>query len=357
MTRIAEAELWDNIEQISTVSGGTLCTALVFCTSGNTWPDGDTFLSTCNPKIHQLLTTIDIQARYLFCIVLKPWQLLQGRAHVLAGLIKKHWGIAGNVSDMPRNPCWTINGTCYETGKNWRFTAKRMGDYVANYVIEPRFPLADAVATSAAVPGAIGPLKLKTKKYNWHRYNQQKKPQPADPIVKALTLWDGGVYDNLGVEALYKISKGLQKGIGFLLVSDASKYLGIKDRKWFYNIPLPRSLTRLVDIPTDQVRSVRSRDLFPFFEENRNGGYLRMGETVPVIFENWGMSVDFDPTQFMTESAVQEVSLFPTTLKKLTSNEFKLIYRHGYEVCSALLAVTGTGEYISFDGGKYPWLE
>ena len=45
---------------------------------------------------------------------------------------------------------------------------------------------------------------------------------PTKPIANSLVLWDGGVYDNLGAEALYKAGKGLREGIDFCLVSDAS---------------------------------------------------------------------------------------------------------------------------------------
>jgi hypothetical protein len=41
-------------------------------------------------------------------------------------------------------------------------------------------------------------------------------------VADAYTLWDGGVYDNLGLEALYKIGEGLDGEIDFLIVSNAS---------------------------------------------------------------------------------------------------------------------------------------
>ena len=152
LARLAETPLWDQLAHISTVSGGSLCVALVFAKAGRKWPTGVEYLNVGLPQIRQILTTFDLQRAYTWRTFTHPWLLANGRAHVIAKLIEKHWGITGDVAEMPREPRWTINATCYETGKNWRFAAKRMGDYAANYVLEPKFPLADAVAASAAFP-------------------------------------------------------------------------------------------------------------------------------------------------------------------------------------------------------------
>ena len=59
-----------------------------------------------------------------------------------------------------------LNATTFESGKNWRFIPqRRMGDYIVNYVEKPSIPLTDAMVASAAYPGLIGPLVLRTKKF------------------------------------------------------------------------------------------------------------------------------------------------------------------------------------------------
>lgn len=359
MTRLAEAGLWDDFRHISTVSGGTLCAALIFHNAEKKWPDKELFLNKCLPSSYKLLTEIDIEREY--ALSLRFWELLEGRAHKLAGLLKRRWGLNENVSDMPMNPRWTINATCYETGKNWRFTADRMGDYKANYVFKAQYPLADAVATSAAVPALIGPLKLKTKRYTWHKYGSKQEILPTQPLFSTLTLWDGGVYDNLGVEALYDSPKSkkpgnLREDIDFLFVSDCSKPLKVVDRKWILNIPFPGTLTRLVDIPMDQVRSVRARWMVPNFRKNKNGGYLKAGKTISMLFEEEGIHVSCDPRKCLGWEEVQKAATFPTTLRKLQKDEFRLLYRHGYETCSAIMVIVGMDELIYFDDNRYPWI-
>jgi len=360
LAHLAETELWSSLEHISTVSGGSLCAVLIFEKAGKRWPTADVYLSQCLPEIFRVLTSYDLQRSYLIDIFFKPWRLLQGRSHIVAKLIEKNWDVTSCISEIPEaNPRWSINATCYETGKNWRFHNKRMGDYIANYVVDPKFPLSDAVASSAAVPGLIGPLKIKTADYSWKKYkgwNKDGIPEIAtDPFSKTVTIWDGGVYDNLGVEAIYKSGKGLRDGLDFALICDASKPLGVVNRMWEKNFIVPRRPMRLVNIPMDQVRSLRARELFIFFRENGNGGYLRMGESVEQICKN--LQVDCPHVQCMTSTQINAVAGFATTLRKLKSSEFKAIFRHGYEVCSAVLYGINQSQFSEFEQSNYTWLK
>lgn len=353
LSRLAETEIWISLEHISTVSGGSLCVALIFERGGKQWPGAEVYLSQCLPSIYKILTSYNLQWAYTWRAL---FRFLEGRAHIVGKLIKRNWGITSCISEIPEaNPRWTINATCYETGKNWRFHKKRMGDYIANYVVTPTFPLSDAVAASAAVPGLIGPLKVNTSQFSWKKYTFDDKPD-ADvlPIAKTLTLWDGGVYDNLGAEAIYKTKDGLRYDLDFALISDASKPLGFVKRKWIFNIAFPPTLTRLIDVPMDQVRGLRARELFSFFRTNNNGGYLRMGESVTRICKNLGVSVP--DALFMPDDVVKEVASLETTLRKLTPDEFLNLFRHGYEVCSAVLYGIKKTPFSEFNQNNYSWM-
>ncbi len=85
-------------------------------------------------------------------------RLFTHRASVLADLLVTQWGMSGDLKDLPQNPKWWINATCLETGKNWRFSKREMGDWQfgKHYTLR----LAQAAAASAAVPYVIGALKL-----------------------------------------------------------------------------------------------------------------------------------------------------------------------------------------------------
>ncbi len=97
--------------------------------------------------------------------------------NLLAKILRKHWGISGEITDLGKKPSWYVNCTTYETGKRFRFTQGNMGDYQIGYVKNPKIPLADAVASSAGFPILIGPYKMRTDKYLWTKtYYSKNNP-------------------------------------------------------------------------------------------------------------------------------------------------------------------------------------
>ena len=212
LRRLAEDELLEKITHISTVSGGTLVTGLVYSIAGNKWPTSAFFLNKCLVQTRRYLTETDIQRGALFSGRTRPRALIQRRAKLLSKSIQDYWEISGNLDDIPSDPQWILNATTYESGKNWRFIPqRRMGDYVVNYVEKPDIPLTDAMTASAAYPILIGPLVLETGKFKWFKFEAQAK-KSIEPQFQKLHLWDGGVYDNLGVEALWKIEDDKYSG-------------------------------------------------------------------------------------------------------------------------------------------------
>lgn len=358
LARVANTDYWDSLKHISTVSGGSLGTALIYSKSGYEWPKSDFYLNHCLPSIYLTLTKVHFQGHYIFDTLTKPWRLFQGRAHLIAKLIEKHWHIKGLITDIPTIPRWTINSTCYETGKNWRFSYKRMGDYKANYVLNPSFPISDAIASSAAVPGVIGPLKLITGKYKWKKYSSKNETIDVEPISKTLTLWDGGVYDNLGVEALFKPNTKLHDDIDHLLVSDASVPVENVNRNWIQYFPIPKIKLRLIDIALDQIRGLRARQLFSYFSANHNGGYIKLSESVEQVLTNLKYQ-DIDKVDFakcMDSELLSMIATFPTTLRRLSTDEFTLLFRHGFETANAVLAGTRGEPFMYFDDINFKWL-
>jgi NTE family protein len=342
LKRIADSPRWPDITFLSTVSGGSLCIALVFEKAGQRWPTSQQFSEQCLPEARKLLTTCDLEGQYKKLLFTKPWLFLQGRASVIAKLIREHWGITSIVSQMPDPPRWQICATCYETGKNWRFSKKWMGDYLTNYVIAPEFPLAEAAAASAAVPGVIGPLRVETAKYHWHKFakNGNEPTIEVKPIASHLTLWDGGVYENLGVEAMFKPQEGLREEVDFLITSDASKPLGIETRRFQWGIPPYLPPFRLIDVATDQVRAFRLRTIISFLEKNQNAGVvLRMGNTVAGILKSAKKDAPSSWTgrSFLSDAEVQMAAGLETTLRNLSEEEYDRLFLHGYEVAETTL--------------------
>lgn len=337
LARLAAGGLHERIAFLSTVSGGSLAAGLCFAWSGGAWPSSEVYLHQTLPKLRWLLTATSLQWAYGWRSLILPWRLLRGRAGLLARMMRTKWSIEGSLGNLPETPRWIINATCYETGKNWRFMRRRMGDWQANYVLEPAFPLAEAMAASAAVPGLIGPLKLKTARYVWHRLDDDRRTTTkVAPLCPLLRLWDGGVYDNLGVEALFKPAGGYRDGVDFLLVSDAAQQVGCATGRF-----RGRAALRLIDIATDQVRALRERMIVAYLHAHPGtGALLRIGNTLAAIFDEAKTPLPpaLDLTKTLSPEDVGTAVGFETTLRKLAPHEFSLLLQHGYEVADATLA-------------------
>ena len=369
--RLAEDGLLEKITRISTVSGGTLVTGLIYSIAGNKWPTSGFYLNKCLVRTRHYLTRTDVQRGALFSGGFRPKDLIHRRAKLISRSMQDCWGISGSLNDIPLEPRWVLNATTYESGKNWRFIPqrrmgdyvvpleprwvlnattyesgknwrfipqRRMGDYVVNYVEKPCIPLTDAMAASAAYPSLIGPLVLNTKKFSWFKFEGGNQI-PTQPRFKRLHLWDGGVYDNLGVEALFKIQDNdkYQDDFNFLVVSDASN--AIETRKhpiWFW-----KRAYRLMIVAMDQVRSLRARTLNNYFEtHNSSGVYLKIGNTGRKILAAVGIekeSIDELTKNSLSLKDAEAAEEFKTTLRKLTKAEYDLLYRHGWEVANFTL--------------------
>lgn len=343
LQRLAFDELLERTTFLSTVSGGSLITGLIMCRNRHRWPTSEEFLHAVLPEVAQCLTTATLQWSYGWRSLALPWRLTRGRARILAKQLEAQWGISGSLQGLPSEPRWFINTTCYETGKNWRFSQPRMGDYLTNYVLEPDVPISDAVAASAAVPGAIGPLVIRSDRYQWYRY-EGGELVPASTPLKRYELWDGGVYDNLGVEPLFKSGR-YRDGLDLLLVSDASASLRLDPRTLKHLIKPWHRTVRLIDVATDQVRGLRARATVRQFKHNESeGAYFRIGNTVERIYKAAGCSAPDGP--YMSTDEVNRVATFSTTLRRLTPSEFTCLLRHGFEVANATLVTRLSGKFI-----------
>jgi NTE family protein len=320
---LAEKGLMGQIARISSVSGASLCVALIFAKNGNKWPSDKEYLEKVLPQIEKTILNNNIQSGAIWKLVLSFFTRWGDKAALIAKVMRDKWQITGSLQDLPDTPRWEINCTTFETGKNFRFAKQKMGDYKIGYVERPNVPIADAAAASAGFPILIGPLKLATNKYQW-----SKRPDES-----AYYLWDGGVYDNMGIEALYKPGKGLEADINFLIVSNASGSSGYVHRNAASS---PANLKRLLDIAMDQVAALRSREILAYVVKQNNGLYVNIGNSAEKITSNSDSKADPATAKklidaCMSEQDAQKVRNYETTLNSPTPQNYQLILRHGYE--------------------------
>jgi len=337
LRRLAEMDRMRDVAHVSTVSGGSLFTGLVFHFSGYKWPTGEQYMHDVLPQVRALLTTSSLQWNALFRLLALPcnWQFLTSRANVVAQSLSRDWKIQATLSSLPSYPVWSINGSCSESGRRFRFKSGEIGDHESGYAQAPNLPLAAAMAVSAAFPGGIGPLAIRTRDYAWTKkatWNDETS-KPHTPQFHKLHLYDGGVYDNLGLEPLFDMGKQELRqpenrdqrapDIDFLFVSDAG--LGYERQ------PLPHPLNplrlkRVADLAFDQIRALRVRSLMNYLKHHPSNGAL-----LPIGFAAPGGATVPASGVFLTPAEAVAAACVKTSLKCLSVEQFTLVERHGYE--------------------------
>ncbi len=368
LARLAEENRLEEVTFLSTVSGGSLCVGLIHTLNDNRWPSSQEYLEIVAPATRHILTTKDLQSAMLSRVLGALWGIFGTRADDLSALMQEHWGVTASLRDLPERPRWMINATCYETGKNWRFERFRMGDYLFGYTNDTDLPLSDAMAASAGFPGLIGPLELEATGRSWFKYedftaeqdvtldpNAQKlrRTESFDPPYPEVHLWDGGVYDNHGLEGLHDFIDGWRKDVEFLVVSDGAG----RSKPEEYRRGLKALLRIATGIMMDQIRSLRSRAILERLINHKDpGSFLQIGNTCADVLTAAGRADEIDQLcpQCMDPQEAYLAETMPTVIRKLTEEEFDRLYRHGFEVADYTLYAYNADQFnfISYSNSR-----
>lgn len=328
---MAERGLLESTARISSVSGGSLLVGLIFHEAGMRWPSSSDYLSRLYPALRAKLCARSLQWGALRQLT-NPLNLrfLLSRANLLALALRSEWGIAARLADLPQAPEWSINGTTAENGKRFRFKRVDLGDYTLGYTTAGNFPLASALAVSAAFPGGFGALTLDATRFEWRKRPWDAAPESMEVVdigYKRLHLYDGGVYDNLGLEPFFDAGRGQLKHSGhYLVVSDAGAPLP----SGFSLGPLnPFRLKRVADIMSDQAHALRVRTFSTYVQQGAGRGAF-VYIAAPLM--------DSGPCP-----SAKYAATFPTTLRRLTQAEFDRLADHGYNVSCKVERLYGFG--------------
>ena len=167
---------------------------------------------------------------------------------------------AGTLQDLPDYPRFVINATNLQSGALWRFSKPYNRDWRVGEIKNPTDRIANAVGASSAFPPFLSPARF--------RYQEsQYKPDTGEglqhrPYTTRPFLADGGVYDNLGLETVFKHCKTV-------LVSNAGGGYKPKpkvSRDWIFQS------YRVMQTTDNQVRSLRKRVLLNALTDGRRSG-------------------------------------------------------------------------------------
>ena len=223
-----------------------------------------------------------------------------------AGLSLKQIPAAGT----PGQPTFIFYATSLQTGRNFRFRQDYIADWMLGSSSKTDVPLALAVAASSAFPPLFSPIVIKTNPRHW----SGGIPGPErDAMRGRLVLSDGGVYDNMGLEALQ------QGKIDITLVSDAGAPFELETRP----TRGPLQMSRVRDILIDQTRALRKRMLMRELRTRKQKGAYWGIDTLIGSYK--------DPHARMKDSpATAALAKVPTRLAAFDADVQKRLVEWGY---------------------------
>ena len=191
-------------------------------------------------------------------------------------LVRLPNGEVARLADLPgpgAGPEFIFYATCLQTGSSFRFSREGLSDWKLGRLPRLDITLGTALAASAAFPPFLSPLRLETDSSQWIERPRIRDLDETERIRARLLLGDGGIYDNMGIEALWRSMERV-------LVSDAGapfSFIASPRTNW------PSQLGRVRDILIEQTRALRRRMLMGDLHENRYSGvywgiHTRIGE-------------------------------------------------------------------------------
>jgi NTE family protein len=314
--RLNEMGWLPRLTRISSVSGGSITAGVLALAWRNLEFDaagvGTNFRSlVVDPLTKMAATSIDVSSVVVGALL--PGVSASDR--VTKQYKKILFGDA-TLQDLPDTPRFVFCATNVQSASLIRFTKKRLADWQVGYVDAPNIELARAVTASSAFPPVLSPCEVKLP-------DGAMKPFPdaelcRRPFTTDLVLSDGGVYDNMGIEPIWK-------NCGTVLVSDAGQKISPDEEPaedW------GRHILRVLDLVDNQVRSLRKRQVVGSFVAGlRKGAY-------------WGARTDISDYQLSDAlpcpyDATLRIAATPTRLTSMNEATQQRLINWGYAVCDA----------------------
>jgi NTE family protein len=238
----------------------------------------------------------------------RPWNLWKAETTVnaLAERYEKELTPL-RLREMPERPEFLFLATDMAYGVSFTFARDRMGDYQAGYMPPPEdFPVGKAVAASACFPPLFGPLRLR-----------------LDPDCH---LTDGGDYDNMGLEPVWKSH-------AVVLVSDAGGlFTEESDKGLLWRIP------RYQGIQERQARALRKRWLISSFNQGTLDGTYWSVASAPSQYEEEDRKEERPPFLGYSKSLAREIiAEIRTDLDAFSEAEAAVLENHGYLLADAAI--------------------
>lgn len=259
--RMNELGLLDQLARISSVSGGSL-TAGRLAVRWRSLNFHDGVATNFNDEVAQPLLRFSgrlVDLPSALCVLIPGLS----SARVAASFYARHLVGRATLQDLPDEPRFVFNSTHLASATSWRFSKPYMGCYRLGLIRGPNEKLAAVLAASAAFPPFLSPLTLSLHPDSYEKTSGADLYDRVE-LRRTVALTDGGTYDNLGLETVWRRYKTV-------LSSDAGGVGTVKSgRHWWWH----RQILRVIDTSTGQAGSLRRRALVSDFRERRKIGTL-----------------------------------------------------------------------------------
>ena len=226
------ATVADEVDVVSTVSGGS-----VF---GGAWAaakvdgrDNDEFLSRMRLELSRGFIRRSLRPSALR-------MLLPGhtRSDVIASTFNRAFFAGKALSSLPDRPALVLNVTVLNNGQVGKFSKDGFSVWGLRHPNRrpqhlepiPAFPLALAVTASAAFPIGLPPVRILRKDFSRETTFERSDGGHYAGFSKGLSLTDGGVLENLGIQTLLRSRRYACR---HLIISDAGTADDGWSRKWY----------------------------------------------------------------------------------------------------------------------------
>ena len=322
LRRLLETGVLQRIKSISSVSGGSITAAHI----------------ATQLKRHDLRNFQDVSPdeweklfaapfRKIASKDIRTWPLIKNwiffwnlwRPYVRAETLQKSYEkLVTNLklSDLPEYPQFIFCATDIVFAVNWEFSRSRVGSYESGSVSPfPDWKLSFAVASSSCFPPLFDPMRLPGGNLKFSGGNAAKE-EDFDKLVSRMRLSDGGVYDNLGMEPIWKTHETV-------LVSD-----GGAPFKFAASSSALGRVKRVLDSMGEQQAKLRRRWLIAGYNTGEFRGTYWKLETINQGKGHEGYSENF------TKKFIATVR---TDLDRFTEAEIAVLENHGYMTASRKL--------------------
>ncbi|HEX7123681.1 MAG TPA: patatin-like phospholipase family protein [Gemmatimonadaceae bacterium] len=327
LRRLNEVGVLSQVTTITSVSGGSILAGHLAKTIGNDWPEPGTAFEDWARVESTMRDFCRLNIRTMPLLVgALPWNLLNS-AKPVQELIERY---RQDLIDMPlaelptHGPRYVICATDMTYGVNWIFSKERVGSYQAGYVdpAETEIDVATAVGASSCFPPVFDPLPIGLAPERL-RGGLDRSPK-RDDRVRGLRLADGGLYDNMGLEPVWRTHE-------YVLVSEGGSTFDPEgDRGLFWR------LSRYVNVMGNQVGALRKRWLISSFldtddDRSLQGTYWGIGSLTRKYAEEATQPVRGYPDG-LVDDVISEVR---TDLDRFSDAEMNVLMNHGYLLAEA----------------------